>query len=199
MKRENKSEHAYKQIRKLILSRILEPGRRLVERSWARKLSVNQADVRQALSRLVGEGLLEHGEKGGTFVPQPDPAREKEFLRARLAVEVGAACLAVQSATREDLEELKQIVELMRTMADTNMSAGFCEADMRFHEVMVRAAHSPRLMDIYQRANFPLTLNPPSRGNILKRDTRKHENLLQALENRNFNLLAKRLIEGQTP
>lgn len=197
MEQTNKTDYAYEEIRKQILSRTLDPGERLVERTWARKLSVNRADVRQALSRLVGEGLLETGKKGGVFVPLPDPSREKEFLRARLAVEIGAAWLAVQNATEQDLAELEKIVKLMRDLAGRGMYAGFCEADMRFHEVLVNSAHSSYLMDIYHRANFPLTLSPlqPCRDELLRRDTQRHEKLLQALQRRNFTLLAKRLAD----
>jgi DNA-binding GntR family transcriptional regulator len=196
MRRENKNSIAYEQIRKLILSRTLEPGERLVERTWAEKLSVNRADIRQALSRLVGEGLLEHGKKGGVFVPLPDPSREEEYLRARMAVEVGAAYLAVKHATRKDLAELKQIVDLMQKMARQNMHAGFYEADMRFHEVMIRAAHSKHLLDVYHKANFPLTISSTKKNNLLKCNTKEHQKLLQALEKRNFPLLMKLLSDG---
>jgi DNA-binding GntR family transcriptional regulator len=197
MKRKNKADFAYEEIRKLILAKTLESGERLVERAWAQRLSVNQADVRQALSRLVGEGLLEHGAKGGAFVPQPDPNRESEYFQARMAVEIGAAWLAVKKATQTDLEELEKIVELMGSLAQRDMYTSFNEVDMHFHEVMVQAAHSPHLMDVYHRANFPLTLSPPQyRENTLNRDARRHRKILDALVRRNFSLLSKRLAEG---
>ncbi|MBN1553342.1 MAG: GntR family transcriptional regulator [Phycisphaerae bacterium] len=197
MRRENKSHHVYEEIRNLILSRTLEPGERLVERSWAEKLSVNRAAVRQALSRLAGEGLLVHGKKGGVFVPQPDPSREDEFLRARLAVEIGAAYMAVKHATKKDIAELKNIVSIMRQMTEHDMYAGFNEADMRFHEIMVRAAHSPHLLDVYHRANFPLNIGMPKSHSRLECDTEEHVKLLDALEKRNFPLLLKLLSQGQ--
>jgi DNA-binding GntR family transcriptional regulator len=195
MEQPNKTDQAYVEIRKQILSRALEPGERLVERTWAEKLSVNRADVRQAFSRLLGEGLIETGLKGGAFIANPDPERESEYLRARMALEIGAGYLAIDNATPDDIAELEQIVELMQTLADRKMYAGFCEADMHFHEVLVRSAHSPRLMDIYQRANFPLTLSPsqPKREELLQRDTQRHCVLLEALKQRDFTLLTKRL------
>jgi DNA-binding GntR family transcriptional regulator len=196
MKRENKTSHVYEEIRNSILSRSLEPGERLVERYWAQKLSVNRAAVRQALFRLAGEGLLEHGKKGGVFVPQIDPSREGEYLRARLAVEIGAAYLAVQHATKKDLAELKKIVRIMREMTEHDMFEGFYEADMRFHEAMVRAAHSPHLLDVYHKANFPLTSSPQKNHSLLECNTKEHEKILQALEKRNFPLLMKLLAEG---
>ncbi|MBN1944005.1 MAG: GntR family transcriptional regulator [Phycisphaerae bacterium] len=197
MARENKSNFAYEEIRKKILARMIEPGERLVERAWAEKLSVNRADIRQALSRLVGEGLLVHGKKGGAFVPFPDPEREEEFLRARMAVEVGAALLAVKYATEKEIQELEKVVELMGDLAEYKLHTNFNEVDIHFHEVMVKAAHSPQLLDMYHRANFPLTSNKPAQyAEMMKQDTKKHDKILQALKKRNFPLLSKLLAEA---
>lgn len=103
----------------------------------------------------------------------------------------------MKSSTEKDMAELEQIVELMQNLANHNMHTGFCEADMHFHEVMVRSAHSPHLMDVYHRANFPLTLTPPQpRENTLQRDAKQHLNILNALQKRDFSLLVKRLVEG---
>jgi len=198
MEQANKTDTAYEIIRRAILSRSLEPGERLVERTWAQKLAVNRADIRQALARLIGEGLLCSGKKGGVFVPAADPAREADGLAARLAVEIGAAHWAVINATRDDIIELQQIVTLMETLAEHKMYAGFCEADMRFHEVLVRSAHSQRLMEMYHRANFPLTLSlPRSREQEpLHRDAKRHKALLEALMHRDFLSLVKGLAES---
>ena len=141
--------------------------------------------------------MLEHGKKGGAFVPLPDPSRESEYFEARMAVEIGAAWLAVKNATDADLEELEKIVELMGDLAKREMYTSFNEVDMHFHELMVQAAHSPHLINVYHRANFPITLSPPQlRENTLNRDTRRHEKILDALKQKNFSMLSKRLAEG---
>ena len=191
----NKAEQAYIEIRKLIISRQMESGERLVERKLAERFDVNRADIRQACSRLEGEGLLVSGAKGGFFVISLNPEQSNDFFRARDAIEIGAAILAVKSATPKDIERLEEIVELMRKLAKNSMIEGFYEADLLFHEILVSSTHSEKLMDIYKSANFMLTnsiTKIPSQK-VLEVDAEKHEKILKALKKRKLSELLKQL------
>jgi DNA-binding GntR family transcriptional regulator len=191
----NKAEQAYIEIRKLIVSRQMESGERLVERKMAERLDVNRADIRQACSRLEGEGLLVSGAKGGFFVISLNSQQSNDLFRARDAIEIGAAILAVKSATPKDIERLEEIVELMHTLAKNSMIEGFYEADLLFHEILVSSTHSKKLMDIYKSANFMLT-NSISRTpdpKTLQIDAKKHKKILQALKKHNLRELLKQL------
>ena len=191
----SKSEQVYIQIRKLIISRQMESGERLVERKMAERFDVNRADIRQACSRLEGEGLLVSGAKGGFFVMSLNQQQSDDLFRARDAIEIGAAILAVKSATTKDIERLEEIVELMHSLAKNSMTEGFYEADLLFHEILVASAHSRKLMDIYKSANFMLT-NSITRApgqKALEIDAKKHKKILQALKKRNLNELLGQL------
>ena len=62
------SQLAYEEIRRRILILEIRPEERLKEEEWAGKLDVGRLAVREALTRLHGEGMLTRGEKGGFFV-----------------------------------------------------------------------------------------------------------------------------------
>ena len=191
----NKSEQAYLEIRKLIISRQIDPGQRLVERKLADRLSVNRADIRQAYSRLEGEGLLVSGAKGGFFVISLNSQQSEDVFLARDAIEVGAAILAIKNATAKDIARLEEIVELMYCLAKNSMVEGFYEADILFHEILVSSVHSEKLLKIYKSANFMLTNSNSGKQNIkaLQIDARKHKKILQALKKRNLSELLKQL------
>jgi DNA-binding GntR family transcriptional regulator len=182
----NKAEQAYSEIRKLIISRQMEPGQRLVERKLADHFGVNRADIRQACSRLEGEDLLVSGAKGGFFVISLNTQESEDLFHARYAIEAGAAILAIKKASAEDLKRLEEIVELMHRLAENSMMEGFYEADLLFHEILVSAAHSPKLLEIYKAANFMLTNSNSKKPQhkALKLDAEKHKNILQALKNK---------------
>lgn len=190
-----KSEQAYIEIHKLIISRQMESGERLVERKLAERYDVNRADIRQACSRLEGEGLLVSGAKGGFFVISLNPQQSDDLFRARHAIEVGAAFFAVKNATAKDIQRLEEIVELMHKLAKNSMIEGFYEADLLFHEILITSAHSKKLMDIYKSANFMLTnsISKAPDQKALNIDAKKHERILQALKKRNINELLKQL------
>ena len=192
----NKAEQAYIEIRKLVISRQMESGERLVERKLAERFDVNRADIRQACSRLEGEGLLVSGAKGGFFVISLNPEQSDDFFRARHAIEIGAATLAIKNINAQDISRLEEIVELMYRLAKNFMTEGFYEADLLFHEILVSSAHSEKLLDIYKSANFMLTNSITKRPNqkALEIDAKKHKKILQALKKRNFNELLKQLL-----
>ncbi len=191
----NKSEQAYLEIRKMIISRQIESGQRLVERTLADRFDVNRADIRQACSKLEGEGLLVSGAKGGFFVISLNPQQSDDLFRARQAIEVGAATLAIKNATAKDIARLEEIVELMYSLAKNSMVEGFYEADLLFHEILVASAQSEKLLKIYKSANFMLTSSTSGKQNpkTLQVDARKHKKIIQALKKRNLSELLKQV------
>jgi len=107
------------------------------------------------MGRLLAEGLVRRGERGGYFARQYSREDIRQANEARLILETAAARLAVERAKKEDLEELEEICRHMELMAANHYEMGFCETDVRFHEALVRAAHKPKLMHIYRKAIIP--------------------------------------------
>jgi len=68
VKRSLLSEEVYDQLKKMILSRKLRKGQRLVEEKLALRLNVSRNPVQTALLRLREENLVIWKYKRGTFV-----------------------------------------------------------------------------------------------------------------------------------
>ena len=91
------------------------------ERQLSEAFGVSHRVIREALSTLVGEGIIDKQQGRGTFVKALDPncLRDEQVLisinnivelyRLRSAIEVGAISLAAVYATDEDLAELQKI------------------------------------------------------------------------------------------
>src|SRR5215212_118632 len=108
---------------------LLGPGDRLPpERDLADQLGIARSTLRQALTSLTESGHLValRGRGGGTFVSDAPPLAEsrraqlsaghwRELLDYRIAVELGAAVLAAERASLEELMPLRTHVETMRT------------------------------------------------------------------------------------
>lgn len=69
MKEDSFANKAYMELRRKILSSQIMPNIRLKEDAWAKKIEVGRMAVREAMTRLLGEGLLQLGEKGGIILP----------------------------------------------------------------------------------------------------------------------------------
>jgi DNA-binding FadR family transcriptional regulator len=91
----------------------------------AETLGVSRTVIREALSRLRMMGMIESKKKKGAVITSPDLfgiisksmnphilAQEtlKEMFEIRLVLEIGMADFIFQRVTKEDIQELKQIV-----------------------------------------------------------------------------------------
>ena len=198
MAKQNQAQAAYEKIREKLISRALEPGQRLIERIWADELNVNRADARQAFSRLLGEGLLNAGPKGGFFVREFTPAEMSELNEIRLVLEHAAAKWAVNRATKGDIAQLEKICEHMKLMADNGYRMGMGEADLEFHETLMKSAHNSKLEFIYKIANLPLSMHisPNVDKEKLVSDVTDHIAIVEALKKKNLPEMLKLLSKG---
>ena len=157
MKRNIQADKAYTYIREQLLSGNFEPGRRLAEQNLCESAAVNRGDVRQAFSRLLAEGLVIRGLKGGVFVREYTAQDLEETHEVRQILETAAVRLAIDRAEESDLKEIEETARFMLLMAENGYSLGVCEGDLRFHSLLVKAAHNDKLYDLYVRANIPLS------------------------------------------
>src|SRR5213594_3002319 len=119
----------------LIKSAQLKPGDRLPpERELAKQLGVSRPSLRAGLRALASMGVLKSRQGAGTFVAGGPPTLDSEPLRllaalhgfsfnhmfeTRSILEVGAAGLAAQNATSEQLATLaEEIAEMYAALAD---------------------------------------------------------------------------------
>jgi DNA-binding GntR family transcriptional regulator len=156
MKTDSLSLKAYTEIRGKILSQQIVANTRLKEDEWAAKINVSRMSIREALNRLLGEGLLKVGAKGGYFV-KPMTVNDVKLIRElREILEVGAIRLANEKISAAQLKQLDQICDEFTMMAKQGYFSGACEADMKFHETLMRCADNEKLLQIYIASHIPL-------------------------------------------
>lgn len=125
---ENKcrSEQVAEQIMRMIENGELREGDRLPnEQDFARQLGISRGILREGLAQLKAQGIISRKPKDGTYIlPQEDgqsgmaksaqrmikASSFRNIMEIRDAIEQKAAVLAVERATDEELEELREIV-----------------------------------------------------------------------------------------
>jgi len=149
------------ELRELIRNEHLQPGDRLPpERQLASQLGVSRTSLRQALTALRVEGLIEvrHGH-GMTLVRPidemvpPIPAEALDgFVEAEAAGEVRNAleALAAQlAAQRRDADDIEAMVAGIREMdAEVRRGEQGIQGDRMFHAAVLRAARNPVLVTL---------------------------------------------------
>ncbi len=128
----------------------LAPGDQLFEAELARELGVSRGPLREAIQRLTQEGLLIAIRNRGVFVIEMTPERIRDMYVARAAIERAAAEQILRSGRGDTAAEaLLEVVAQMREANRRHRIADTTEADMRYHQLLVELAHSPRLSRIH--------------------------------------------------
>jgi DNA-binding GntR family transcriptional regulator len=144
--RESTAAIIARQLREAIMNGSLPPGTQLGETELAGQFQVSRGPLREAMQRLVSEGLLRSERHRGLFVIDLEPEDIHDIYSARLAIERAAVVRIVHGSARDETADL--LTETVREMAsatsDEDWSA-VSEADTRFHEVLVSASGSKRL------------------------------------------------------
>jgi DNA-binding GntR family transcriptional regulator len=139
------SERVYRGLREQILTGALPPLARLVELQVAQQYDVSRTPVREALKRLVAEGMVIADPLRGMVVRDVDPAEVDDIYIIREVLDGLAARLAAERATPTDLTRLHLLMELMRESAQSQRWEAVVQTNIKFHEVLYAAARNERL------------------------------------------------------
>jgi DNA-binding transcriptional regulator YhcF (GntR family) len=128
VKRQLEIKSVVDQVHAELLERIvageLPPGARLRQEALAEELGVSRTPLREALARLVSEGLVEFVPNRGATVANRDFGDMEEAWRARLVIEPGAARLAAERREPAVIERMRDTVVRQRSVAD-DVTASF--------------------------------------------------------------------------
>lgn len=150
------SDDAYAELRRRILVLQIRPEERLKEEEWSRILNVGRLAVREALTRLHGEGLVVRGAKGGFFAAAMSAQDVSEIREVREIFESAAIRLASRRITKRELSELESACDDFGYMVKKGYHTAACEADRRFHDLLVAASGNNRLIRAYEHCHIPL-------------------------------------------
>jgi len=137
-------------IRDGILSGTHPPGTQLHEVELAGRFGVSRGPLREAMQRLVQEGLLRSEPHRGIFVPELGAADIVDIFFVRATVETAAIRRVVETSRRAaTARTLHEIAARMDAVLATGDRAAGGELDFAFHRALVDAAGSDRLSRTY--------------------------------------------------
>src|SRR5262245_19144591 len=154
---EGSAEQVVAYVRDLIERKRLRPGDRLPpERDLAARIGVSRPTLRMGLHALAAMGCIQSRHGSGTFIREGPPALGSEPLSlltalhdfthrqmydARRILEVGAAGLAAECATPDQIVSLaEEVASLFASMDDPQR---FLLHDINFHRLVAAASGNP--------------------------------------------------------
>ena len=146
LKSQNLSHQIGERIRSAILNGSYCCGDQIVESMVADQLGVSRAPVREALSALEKEGLIEGIPRRGYFVREFTLKDIEEIYSLRLTLEAEALRRAVERIDEKGLERLQGVVDKLDEAARAGEDPGaLTKWDIKFHRLICEMADHSRL------------------------------------------------------
>jgi DNA-binding GntR family transcriptional regulator len=142
-------DQAYDHLRELILSRQMPGGTELAEGRLAEQLNVSRTPMREALVRLVGEGLLERTSDRAYRVRSVSTREFFECMQLREVLECHALEKAIPVVTDQDLAALRGSLLALSQSGEDDMQ--HWQFDNEFHSFFARIARHALLADTITR------------------------------------------------
>ena len=167
-------------IRRAIRNNELQLHERLAsERALSETYGVSRGTVREALTKLEKEGLVEIRPGSGTYITRAPydtdssaihGARPLELIDTRFALEPHICRLAVLHARPPDFQKMENFLKIMEASLDDHRQFG--EADTGFHTALVESTGNNLLMWIIAQINSVRGQDEWSRMRQVTLDTR---------------------------
>jgi DNA-binding GntR family transcriptional regulator len=186
--RRSLAEDVVDRLRNMIVRGVFDGGQHLSEVALAETFAVSRGPIREAFVALEREGLLtleRHRGARVTILSQPDI---DEIYTLRSSLERLAIERAVRFAEEDDFAAMDEAVNEIKSAVKAGDVHRVVEFDVRFHDLIYRAAHHSRLYLAWstlrpQIETFLHTRSVDTR-NYLTKVTREHAELRDVIRSK---------------
>ena len=144
---------------------------RMDERHMAAQLGISRTPLREALTRLENEGLVEIQARKGVYVKRLSLTEIVEMITVWAALESMAARLACEKATNDEIESLRMIGARYTTDSAAAKLNEYSESNIEFHRTIIHLSKCSKLQEISEDLFSQLR---PVRRRALRDSNRAH-------------------------
>ncbi|MGE4282140.1 MAG: GntR family transcriptional regulator [Clostridia bacterium] len=177
----------FKALEEDILNGKLEPGDSLIETKLSEELGVSRTPIREAIRQLELEGLVKTIPNKGAVVLGISTKDIEDIYTIRMLIEGLAARWAAEKIFAEEVEQLKESVELSEFFTNKSDMQHLQSLDSKFHELIYEACksnplkHTLSLFHHYIKRARGTSFEAPGRA---RNSLEEHKAILQAIVDR---------------
>ncbi|WP_306320679.1 MULTISPECIES: GntR family transcriptional regulator [unclassified Streptomyces] len=140
------ADRAYEELKGAVLANRLRPGDALSVPALAAQLSISRSPVREAVQRLIHDGLATHVPHKGAVVATVDVEDVRQLYVVREVMEGLAARLATERLDASRVAELRELLERHEREVGTGVDERtHIEMDMAYHRMIREVADNAHL------------------------------------------------------
>jgi DNA-binding GntR family transcriptional regulator len=180
-------DYSFRTLRRQIVDGFHHPSQRISDLAVSEELTVSRTSVRESFQKLVTEGLLFIVPNRGAFVVERSAEEIIELYEVREALEVSAIRLAIEKASNEKLNSLKEMLSVTRTSMIEH--GGRYPVEVDFHKSICDLAENKELAQTLELVNCKLKIARRQSGYIPERARaayEEHKEILEAMIHRDI-------------
>ena len=127
---------------------------RLDERALGEQLGVSRTPVREAISRLEQEGIVENIARRGAFLVRKSKVEILDIVDVWAALESMAARLAASRATDEEIAQLRRNFSTFDGDEARAHIDEYSDTNIEFHQTIIRLGHSELITQMADQLFF---------------------------------------------
>lgn len=184
--------YIYEELRKQILTLKLKPGSPLDEVSLAAQFGLSRSPVRDALARLISEGLVTILPNRTTLVTPFEIEDFPNYISALDLIQRAVTRLAATQHNDEDLERIRTADAVYLDAVTSGDFQAMSETNKAFHIAIAQAGKNPYFISYYEKLlgegqrlahlHFDYIISAASTTTRLGRD---HDEIIDAIAARN--------------
>ncbi|SAL55121.1 GntR family transcriptional regulator [Caballeronia arvi] len=210
--RRHGGRYIYEELRKQILTLQLKPGAPLDEVSLAAQFGLSRSPVRDALARLISEGLVTILPNRTTLVTPFEIEEFPKYISALDLIQRAVTRLAALYRTESDLARIRKADDTYMRAIDSGDFNAMSETNKGLHMAIAHAANNPYFIGYYERLlgegqrllhlHFDYTVTSPSatklgrdHADIIDAIARKDADAAEQLAHEHTMLFQKRFLD----
>ncbi len=133
---------------KRIIDQQIQPGQKLSDLQLSKDLGISRTPVREALYRLMQEGIVQNHNLRGFFLTTFNSQDVTEIYDLRTALEVLAVRLGLPNLSQAELNRFQSDLDEVEFLVQTGQEKAFekfLDIDRQFHHVLVSSTGNQRL------------------------------------------------------
>lgn len=171
---------------------------RLDERTLAAQLGVSRTPLREAITRLQRDGLVDVVPRKGIFVQRKSLVEILEMIVAWAALESMAARLACEHASDAEIASLRGIAQRYGDAARPTRISEYSDDNIRFHQRILEISQCGLLKQMADGLFLHMHAvrrQAMGEGDRAERSVVDHAGIIEALEERDADKAARRVRE----
>lgn len=189
----SRADEVFERLESDILTGVYKRGDVITENELSTALNVSRTPIREAIRRLEQENLIKEISKGHEVVGITfDDIMDIYDLR--LLIEGKAVRLCVERITDEELNEMREVIDLQEFYTIKSVADKIKTTDSRFHELIYKCTgssiYNSILSSLHRKIQLCRKVSVSDSGRA-ELAVKEHREIFSAIENRNADLAEK--------